>query len=101
MKAFNCGMPRRSVPLFDPLLGGGLPAVETEQPAEPLATNDATGPGHFLLLPVDQSIPQTLMVSFVVVVCHVLEVAPPLVFPRHLQHQPRARAAPPRSRPPR
>jgi hypothetical protein len=58
--------------LFDPRLGGGLPAIETEQPAEPFTTNDATGAGQVLLFTVDQSIPQALMVTFVVVVRYVL-----------------------------
>jgi hypothetical protein len=43
----------RPVPLSDPLPDGGLPEIETEQSAEPFATNDATGPGHVLLLTVD------------------------------------------------
>ena len=55
----------RPVPLFGPLPDGGLPVIETEQSAEPFATNDATGPG--LLFTVDQSIPQPLMVPFAMV----------------------------------
>jgi hypothetical protein len=41
--------------------------IETEQSAEPFATNDATGPGPGPLFTVDQSIPQPLMVPFAMV----------------------------------
>jgi len=46
--------------------------IETEQSAEPVATNDATGPLHVLLFTVDQSVPQPLMVPLAMVVRHVL-----------------------------
>lgn len=58
---------KRFVPLFDPLPGGGLPVRETEQSADPFATNDATGLGY-----VDQSVPQPLMVPLAMVARHVL-----------------------------
>jgi hypothetical protein len=49
VRPFSLSPPLRPVPLFDPLPDGGLPVIETEQSAEPFATNDATGPGHVLL----------------------------------------------------
>ena len=47
-----------------------------KQPTESFPTNDETCPGRALLRPVDQSITQTLMVPFTVVVRHALRNRP-------------------------
>ena len=64
------------MPKLDRTSSSRFSVVKAEQSAEPFTTSDRARPSHVLEIPIDQRIPQPLMIPLVMVVSHVLRDGP-------------------------